>query len=77
MIGVYNHLLRKVFRFHAPILNFGEPGSLGRHIMGPFQAFVDAHGDCDEHGAFEEIRSFLKVTKIAGVQEVGRLVWET
>ena len=29
MIGVYNHLLRKVFRFHETILSFGEPGSLG------------------------------------------------
>ena len=29
VIGVYNHLLGKVFRFHETILSFGEPGSLG------------------------------------------------
>ena len=32
MIGVYNHLLRKVFRFHETILSFGEPGSLGENV---------------------------------------------
>ena len=29
MIGVSNHLLSIVFRFHETVLSFGEPGSLG------------------------------------------------